>query len=196
MAPGARIKFCAPMFEPEVFRKQLYWIEESTCDIVGTFRCSLSRTPHSDSVPPQWFGTPIVIRRPGNCAPLSPCTRGQWGTFIRSRSNPVATEGFGGLSPSKQSSKPTKFGEETLYISGVFFQFSEVRPHLHKRKAPYWWLSGHGSSHVSLLLLFMDKIRGKDKTSLHCSQGCRYSMEKNVNCWQHRACWAGMFLWL
>ena len=27
-----------PMFEPEVFRKQKYFIEESTCDIVGTFR--------------------------------------------------------------------------------------------------------------------------------------------------------------
>jgi len=26
------------MFEPEVFRKQTYCIEESTCDIVGTFR--------------------------------------------------------------------------------------------------------------------------------------------------------------
>jgi len=26
------------MFEPEVFRKHMYYIEESTCDIVGTFR--------------------------------------------------------------------------------------------------------------------------------------------------------------
>jgi len=34
------------MFESEVFRKQLSCIEESTCDIVGTFR------------------------RPGNCPPL------------------------------------------------------------------------------------------------------------------------------
>jgi len=25
-----------PMFEPEVFRKQMYFIEESTCDIVKT----------------------------------------------------------------------------------------------------------------------------------------------------------------
>jgi len=29
------------MFEPEVFRKQMYCFEESTCDIVGTF----SRSP-------------------------------------------------------------------------------------------------------------------------------------------------------
>jgi len=36
------------MFEPEVFQKQMYYNEKTTCDIVGTFR------------------------RPGNCAPLSP----------------------------------------------------------------------------------------------------------------------------
>jgi len=32
------------------------------------------------------------------------------------------------------------------------------------------------SPQVSLLLLFMGKIRGKDKISLHCSQSCRYSV--------------------
>jgi len=37
MAPGTRSKFGAPMFETEVFRKQLFCMEESTCDIVGTF---------------------------------------------------------------------------------------------------------------------------------------------------------------
>jgi len=52
MAPGARSKFGSPVFEPEVFRKQMYCIEESACDIVGT------------------FGAPIVIRRPGNFTPL------------------------------------------------------------------------------------------------------------------------------
>jgi len=45
MAPWAKTKFGAPMFEPEVFRKQVYCIEESTCDIVRTFR-----------LPPQLFG--------------------------------------------------------------------------------------------------------------------------------------------
>jgi len=40
------------MFETKVFRKQMYFTEESTCDIVENFR------------------VPIVIRRPGNCAPL------------------------------------------------------------------------------------------------------------------------------
>jgi len=47
MAPGKRSKFGAPMIESEVFRKQMYCIEESTCDIVGTFRR-----------PPQPFGAP------------------------------------------------------------------------------------------------------------------------------------------
>jgi len=46
MAPGARSRFGAPMFEPEVFREQIYCIEESVCDIVGT----LWRL-HSDSAP-------------------------------------------------------------------------------------------------------------------------------------------------
>jgi len=53
MAPGARSKFSAPTFENEVFRKQIYCIEESTCDIVGTFRRPLQTfgAPHSDSAP-------------------------------------------------------------------------------------------------------------------------------------------------
>jgi len=38
MASGARNKFGAPMFEPEIFWNQMYCMEESTCDIVGTFR--------------------------------------------------------------------------------------------------------------------------------------------------------------
>ena len=38
MWPWARSKFGALMFEREVIRKQMYSIEESTCDIVGTFR--------------------------------------------------------------------------------------------------------------------------------------------------------------
>ena len=43
----ARSKFGAPIVEPEVFRKQIYCIEASTCDIVGTFGA-----PRSDSAPP------------------------------------------------------------------------------------------------------------------------------------------------
>ena len=66
MAPSARSKFGAPIFEPEVFRKQMYSTEESTCDIVGTFRhpavirrLRVIRRPRSNSAP-------------GNCVPLAP----------------------------------------------------------------------------------------------------------------------------
>ena len=48
MAPGAKSKFGAPIFDFEVVRKQMYCFEEIICVIVGT------------------------IRRPGNCTPLSP----------------------------------------------------------------------------------------------------------------------------
>jgi len=34
MAPGEKNKFGNPIFEPVVFRKQMYCIEEITCDIV------------------------------------------------------------------------------------------------------------------------------------------------------------------
>jgi len=47
------------MFEPEVFRKQIYCVEESSCDNFGTFRR-----------PPQCFGAHTVIWRPENCSPL------------------------------------------------------------------------------------------------------------------------------
>ena len=51
--PGTRSKFGAPIFESEVFRRQMYCIEEFTCDIVGTFR-----RPRSQSAPPQYFSPP------------------------------------------------------------------------------------------------------------------------------------------
>ena len=57
MASGARSKFGAPTFEPELFQTQVYCTEESTCDILGTFR-------H----PPQWFGARGV-------APIPPLLR-------------------------------------------------------------------------------------------------------------------------
>ena len=78
MAPGIRSKFSGTILEPEVFRKQMSCIEESTCDIFGTFRC-----------PPQSFGAPrshsapsAVIHRPHSdlasgelCHPCSPSLR-------------------------------------------------------------------------------------------------------------------------
>jgi len=54
-------KFGAPMFETEVFRKQMNYIGKSTCDIVGTF-------PR----PPQSFSASIVIRGPENRVPPAP----------------------------------------------------------------------------------------------------------------------------
>ena len=65
--PGARSIFVAPMFEPEVYRKEIYCIEGSNCEIVGTFRR-----------PQQIFGAPTVIWRPyndpalGELCPLAP----------------------------------------------------------------------------------------------------------------------------
>jgi len=50
MAPGARSKFGAPMFEPKLLPKQIYCIEESTSDIFGTFR----RLSH-------WFGARRIV---------------------------------------------------------------------------------------------------------------------------------------
>jgi len=41
-----------------------------------------------------------------------------------------------------------------------------IKPPLNGRKAR---LSGDGS------------VRGKDESILHCSQGCRYSVDSNVN---------------
>jgi len=57
MAPGVENRSGAPMFEPELFRKQMYCFEKSACNIVVTF----------------W--SPAVIRRQGNCAPLPPSLR-------------------------------------------------------------------------------------------------------------------------
>jgi len=54
MAPGARNKFGASMFETEVFRKQMYCFEKSAYDIVVTF----------------W--PPAMIPRQRNCAPFPP----------------------------------------------------------------------------------------------------------------------------
>jgi len=52
MASGARNKFDTPMFEPDVFRKQMYCIEESTWEIVRTFRCPRSDSASGEFCPP------------------------------------------------------------------------------------------------------------------------------------------------
>ena len=65
--PGQEAKFGAPVLETEFFRKQIYCIEESSCDIVRAFWRSS-----------QPFGIPAVIWRPysdsvpEDCAPVDP----------------------------------------------------------------------------------------------------------------------------
>jgi len=61
------------MFEFEVFRKQMYCIEENACDIVWTFGA-----PQSFATPRSGSALPAIIRRPGIilCPPsLRPCDR-------------------------------------------------------------------------------------------------------------------------
>jgi len=67
MAHGTRNKFGASIFELEVFRQQMYCIEDSTCNIVGTFwRPSQSLgVPRSNSAPHCDFA-------PGELCPLLP----------------------------------------------------------------------------------------------------------------------------
>jgi len=57
MAPGARNTFAAPIFEPEVFQKQMYCFEKSAYDTVVTFW------------PPQWLGARGIV------PPCSPSLR-------------------------------------------------------------------------------------------------------------------------
>jgi len=49
---------------------------------------------------------------------------------------PVATGGFGGLSPPKQISKTHKLKYEILYISGVFVNFYNVKQPCTNVKSP------------------------------------------------------------
>jgi len=65
MAPGARSKFGAPMFEPEVFRREMHCIEERTCDNVGTFRRPQSiGALRIESAPMLWFGAQGIVPPP------------------------------------------------------------------------------------------------------------------------------------
>jgi len=60
MAPGAKNKFGAIMFEPEVFRNQMCWIEQSFCENVGSF---WSPANHS---------SPLTGTVPGVLCPIAP----------------------------------------------------------------------------------------------------------------------------
>ena len=64
MAPGARSKFGAPMFETGPLETNVRYWRKYLWHSWGfsTFNAVIRR-------PPQWFGESIVIRRGGNCAP-------------------------------------------------------------------------------------------------------------------------------
>ena len=57
MAPGAQKKFGAPMFESKVFWELMYFIEEKTWDVVGTFR----HPRHCDPLPRR-YATGVTLR--------------------------------------------------------------------------------------------------------------------------------------
>jgi len=61
IAPGECNNFDASIFEPKVFREQMYCIgEKSTCDTVWEFSAPpVIRCP--DIVPPCLLGTPLLI---------------------------------------------------------------------------------------------------------------------------------------
>jgi len=72
MAPGARSKFGAPIFEPEDLRKQMYCNVECMRDIVAIFwRPRNHSAPRSISAPPEWSGARVI-------APLAPSLRPCW----------------------------------------------------------------------------------------------------------------------
>jgi len=76
---GARRKkqIWRPKLEFKVFRKQMYCIEGSTCDIVRTFR-----RPSSHSASPlfgvPFLASPTVIGRSGTCTLLAPYLLRPW----------------------------------------------------------------------------------------------------------------------
>jgi len=78
--------------------------------------------------------------------------------------SPVATGGFGGLSPPNKALRPPKLERETQYISGVMVNFiTSSPPHKCKAppqncKAPYWKLSGNGSGYGAALPRHWDMI--------------------------------------
>jgi len=71
---GARGKMQVwrPIFEPEVFRMQMYCIEECSWDILGFFGVpAILRRPRSVLAPPQLFDARVI-------APLAPSLRPCW----------------------------------------------------------------------------------------------------------------------
>jgi len=64
-----------------------------------------------------------------------------------------------------------------------FFQFLEFQATLHKRKAPYWRLSGDGSDNIHKRMLgLIGSIRAN-----------QYSLQRNVTMQERHLCWPAYF---
>ena len=76
---GQETSLAPPIFEPEFFRKEIYCNEESTFEIVGTFRPYQQTfgSSRSDPALPEWSSDPA----PGeSCPPFSPVDTPLYGT--------------------------------------------------------------------------------------------------------------------
>ena len=75
MTPGARSKFVAPMFEPEVCRKQTY-CTEVLVTLLGLFSApAVIRRPHSESAPEELCLSCPRRYAPDYCAPRRASTK-------------------------------------------------------------------------------------------------------------------------
>jgi len=97
-----RSKFGAPMFEPEVFRKQGYCRWQKYLWYFWDFLA-----------PSQSFGAPIVFRRPMNCAPLR-SSAGGGGAGVQAHPKKIYL--------SKIQEKPLKIRAKSLKIRAKFLK--------------------------------------------------------------------------
>jgi len=79
MAPGVKQ---APMFEPKVFRDHIYCVEEmysvegSTCDVVGTLRRPERCNPLALLGMPPWHYANLPVDRTSELSPFTYCSGG------------------------------------------------------------------------------------------------------------------------
>ena len=112
-----------PMFEPEVFWKQIYCIEESICDIVGTFRRPRSDSTLGELCPPF----------PSSLRPWVFASDGKRNGEIGTRIGKANTTGdrhvglLGAYSP-KQSYKTHQIELRSTINRWSFIKFQNVNP--------------------------------------------------------------------
>jgi len=148
---GARGKkqIWRPMLEPEVCRKQMYCIEESTCDNVGTFQ----RPPRSDSAPGE-LCTPCSLvmplgtthhRRERNIPGFSKISQISFSVLMFARRRWQAS--FWSIKCSKVFSKFTSTSSAFLLLCRKMFNIIETAPKYLQRS----WRSLHTLKKQSLL---------------------------------------------